>query len=490
MRFRFRFTAGFLAVSVAIFALAAFLAIRAANSSEEAGVVGDISDQSEQSADLLAGVLGAYTAGGEGDQLLGAPPESATSLGFQNLVMSTLVQNSDIVRLSLLDSSGTILWASNTQRLDEIRPDTDTLATALSGEVATTLNRNVNFVTPSGEESTGDLTSTYIPIANGSSQVLEIARDVTASLDFRSENARNSMLRTLFSTLGAAFIVLFVGVVAADTVINRSRRKAAAQEVAIAESKVAAEKLELRNQQLQEINREHDRFLSMISHELRTPLTSMLAFTEVLKRRQDGENRDSNLSHLDLMRRNGDHLNSLIEELLEVTNMHSEEFAIEKADLSLLDLLEDVRGAAESTLAAKGQRLRISAPDEDMRIHADRRRMTQMLMNLISNSSAYSEDNTTITVEAEHSPEFVKLTVTDQGEGISEQDQTRLFEQFYRGNSAMSVSTSGLGLGLPIVKAIVDAHHGKISVKSQPGAGTEITVLLPVNAAVEAVAQG
>lgn len=480
MDFRYRFTAGFLVIGIATFAIAIFVATQSARNTEEASLVEEISGKSTQNAELVTGIVNTFTADGS---LVGAPADSAASIGFETTVMSTLLQSSDIVSLTLFDAQGSLLWTSANDTSYTVSPDSSKFAGALTGEIVTGLKRNVDFVTFDGQVMSGDLASTYIPLVDQStqetSQVLEVAREVTDALDLRVENAQDSMLSTLFGTLGASFALLFGIVIAADIIINRSRRRALTQERAATESKVAAERLELRNEQLQQMAEERDKFLSMVSHELRTPLTSMLAFTEVLRRRQDGSNKEANLDQLDLMRRNGDHLDSLIAELLEVTTIHSAEFEIVKENFGLAGLAEVIESSASPLLAEKHQKLRINCDDDGGEFYADRKRIVQLIMNLVNNSSAYSPENTTITIDMEHQGHLIKLSVKDQGEGISPEDQKRLFDQFYRGNSEVSRAHSGLGLGLPIVKAIVDAHDGKISVRSQPGSGTEVTVLIP-----------
>ena len=178
--------------------------------------------------------------------------------------------------------------------------------------------------------------------------------------------------------------------------LNRSRRKTLANELAMAESQVAAEKLELRNQQLQSLNEERDKFLSMVSHELRTPLTSMLAFTEVLRKRQEGGNRDKNVTHLDMVSRNGHHLNSLIEELLEVTRVHGDKFEIVKGRFNLDRFMQEVRISAEALLRGRKQTLVIEGDYSDTDLFADRKRILQMVMNLVSNASLYSPEHTVV----------------------------------------------------------------------------------------------
>ncbi len=436
--------------------------------------------ESARNAELIAGTVNGFSSPGA---LVGAPADSPASIGFESLVMSTLMQSSSIFKLSLYDFDGSLLWTSGESPVLTGGPDTLIFARAVEGQTVTGLSKNVAFINSDGQIATGDLTSTYIPLVNQSTQkrpqILEVSREVTDVLGARVETAQGSILRALFPMMGASFAILLGVVVSADTMLHRSRRKALEQERAVVASQMAAETLELRNQQLQQIALERDKFLSMVSHELRTPLTSMLAFTEVLRRRQEGASRDANIDHLDLMRRNGDHLNTLIEELLEVTRIHTDHFEIVKDRFDLQELIDDVARTAAPLVRTRRQTLRITGSAANTRLDADRKRILQMMMNLVSNASLYSPEETAITVDAQKQGALVKVSVKDEGYGISEKDQKHLFEQFFRGNSEHTRSQSGLGLGLPIAMAIVDAHGGKLSLKSQAGSGTEVTVLIP-----------
>lgn len=482
MNFRFRLTAAFTVFAVAIFAVAFVLVSRSASGNEEANLVADISKQTDQDAELVSGVASSYTAD---DSLHGASSDAPASINFQTVVLGTLTQSSNVVNLALYDASGSLIWSSSEDSSVGAPPtNSDAFSQALKGESATALNRDVQFVSTDGEFTQGDLTATYIPlgdVSGGSSlQVLEVSREVTDVLNFRVGNARDSMFRTLFTTLGASFIVLLGVVITADTMLHRSKARAVAHELAMAESKVEAEKLELHNQQLQQLNEERDKFLSMVSHELRTPLTSMLAFTEVIRKRVNSGKGDRTMDHLDLMRRNGDHLNSLIEELLEVTKLHGDQFEIVKEKFSLSKLMAEIELSAEPLIRSRKQTLRIEGDFSDAELYADRKRVSQMIMNLISNASLYSPERTMVTVKVDKRGELVKIEVIDEGVGISEEDSKRLFDEFFRGNNEQTRAQSGLGLGLPIVKAVLDAHDGKVSVKSKPNEGTQVTVLLPV----------
>lgn len=482
MNFRFRLTAAFGVFAVAVLAISYVVVSRSAAGNEEENLVADISQQTNQNADLISGVVGTYSSD---DSLLGATSDSPTSLNFQSVVLSTLTQNSNIVNLALYDASGSLVWSSTAEAMAGAPPtDNAAFSEALSGTSTTALNRDAQFVSADGEFKTGDLTTTYIPLADAGTgqptQVLEVAREVTDVLGFRVDNARDSMFKTLYTTLGASFLVLLGVVLSADTMLHRSRRRAMAQEVEMAESRVEAERLEMRNQQLQQLNDERDRFLSMVSHELRTPLTSMLAFTEVLRKRLDGGNTDRNVGHLDMVTRSGHHLNTLIEELLEVTRVHGHQFEIVKGRFYLAKLIQEIEVGAQALLRARKQTLVIEGDYAGAELFADRKRISQMIMNLLSNASLYSPERTVITMRVESRGSLVKIDVSDHGVGITDEDQKRLFTEFFRSDNEATRAQSGLGLGLSIVKAVLDAHDGRVSVSSKPNKGTTVTVLLPV----------
>ncbi len=481
MNFRFKLTVGFLVISVAIFVIAAMVITQSSRRNEEANLIEIVSEQSSRDAQVIAGVVSGYALTGGTASEFTSPGDS--SMGFGNLAITTFLQSSNIVGLSLFDADGFLLWSSQPETSPRTSSIDASFSAVMNGDIVTALNRNVEFISFDGASSTGDVTSTLIPLLDVSTQrptqVLEVAREVTGTLDARIDSARSSMFRTVFSTLGGSFVVLFGVVLTADLLIGRSRTRAVSQERALADEKVAARGLELENQQLRQMNEERDRFLSMVSHELRTPLTTIMGFTDVLRKRQDGERKETNVKHLDMMRRNGDHLNSLIEEMLEITRIESGKFEVVKDGFAMGRLLEQVSESARMLLKPRGQTLLIDSDVDDVELHGDRRRVMQVLLNLLSNASKYSPANTTIRLGVRQRGDSVEISVGDEGEGISEDERKLLFERFYRSDNEATRSQSGLGLGLSIVKAIVDAHHGSIEVDSQLGEGTVMTVMIP-----------
>ncbi len=480
MKNRFKLTTGFLVISMAIFIVAAIVITQTVRRSEEANLIEVVSEQSSRDAQVIAGVVTGFAGSSEMNGEFGAPAESPTGLG--NLAISTFLQSSNIVRLAVFDVEGNTLWSSSDIK-DPAMDMSEAFQEAVDGQTVTSLNKGVEFMALDGTVGQGDITSTYLPLIDISTerptQILEVAREVTGTLDTRIESAKSSMFRTVFGTLGGSFIILFGVILSADIVIGRSRTRAVSHERALADEKIVAHQLELENQQLRQLNEERDRFLSMVSHELRTPLTTIMGFTDVLRRRQEGKSRERNQAHLDLMRRNGEHLNSLIEEMLEITRIEAGKFEVVRHRFEVAQLLEQVEDSARVMLKSKNQALNIESNVEDIQLYGDRKRVMQVLLNLLNNASKYSPPESVITLNVVHEDDSLRISVIDEGDGIPDAEHKHLFDRFYRMDDEATRSQSGLGLGLSIVQAIVDAHHGSIEVQSEIGLGTVMTVTFP-----------
>lgn len=222
--------------------------------------------------------------------------------------------------------------------------------------------------------------------------------------------------------------------------------------------------------------RQHQ-FVSNVSHELRTPLTIVYGYLQSLLRRSANLT-DSQREALTIASTEADQTIRLLQDLLDLARADDGYMALHLEPFILNDLVTEVVGMAEQY----SDRTIVIDTDEPMlAIYADRNRLKQVLLNLIDNAMKYSEPETPVTVRlAERPPNIVVIQVTDQGQGIPLAQQARIFERFYRGDEARSrYGTRGYGLGLSIVKTLVAAMQGTISVRSQLGEGTVFTVMLP-----------
>ena len=218
-----------------------------------------------------------------------------------------------------------------------------------------------------------------------------------------------------------------------------------------------------------------DDFVANVSHEFRTPLTSILGYVELLL--DDGDELpDSHREPLNIIRRNSERLLGLVSDLLASRNG---QLIVSPQAVNVAELVRASVSAALPRAAAAQVRLRADAPDR-LDAHVDSARMSQVLDNLVSNAIKYSPNGGDVVVSlGAEGPELV-CQVSDTGMGMSEKDQADVFTKFFRTGNVRNTAIPGVGLGLSISKAIVEAHGGSIHLRSALGEGTTFTVKVPV----------
>jgi two-component system phosphate regulon sensor histidine kinase PhoR len=217
-------------------------------------------------------------------------------------------------------------------------------------------------------------------------------------------------------------------------------------------------------------------FLSNVSHELRTPLTAIIAFVETLETGAM-EDPESSQRFLSIIRKNASRMHGLIDDILELTAIEGGNVTLRAQPVELYTLIEEVCASLAAKAAAQKVTLKNNVPPEVI-VHADERRLEQMLTNLIDNGIKFSRVHGTVTVNHESGTRD-KILVQDNGDGIPAQHLERLFERFYRVDRARSRDMGGTGLGLAIVKHLALLHGGEVSVTSELGKGTTFTIHLP-----------
>src|SRR5829696_1197388 len=219
-------------------------------------------------------------------------------------------------------------------------------------------------------------------------------------------------------------------------------------------------------------------FLSNVSHELRTPLTAIIAFVETLETgaMQDSESCQRFLS---IIRKNASRMHELIDDILELTAIEGGNVQLRAAPVKLQSLVHDVCSSLAVKASAHSVTLKNDIASEVI-VHADVRRLEQMLTNLIDNGIKFSHEHGTVTISYESGARD-KILVHDNGEGIPAQHLERLFERFYRVDRARSRDMGGTGLGLAIVKHLALLHGGEVTVTSELGRGTTFTIHLPAD---------
>jgi PAS domain S-box-containing protein len=235
------------------------------------------------------------------------------------------------------------------------------------------------------------------------------------------------------------------------------------------------------NERLRKLDRMKDEFIALVSHELRTPLTSICGYLELLL--QDdvmAELPEAQLSWLEVIDRNAERLLRLVEDLLLTAQASAGNLALEKAELDVAAVLAQAVQASTPVAAARGISLTCSTEPLPL-TSGDRLRIGQVVDNLVSNALKFTPSGGTVDVRAYSHRSAVRIEVTDTGMGISDDEQSQLFERFFRTARAQEEAIPGVGLGLSISKAIFEAHDGRISVRSKEGVGTTFFVDLPAS---------
>jgi two-component system phosphate regulon sensor histidine kinase PhoR len=216
-----------------------------------------------------------------------------------------------------------------------------------------------------------------------------------------------------------------------------------------------------------------DDFVSSVSHEFRTPLTSILGYVEILLGDEPDE---SQRGMLEIVRRNSERLLTLVSDLLSTRNG---QLIVSPHAVDVADLVRNSVSSAMPKAAASGVALEADTP-ERLEAHVDGARISQVLDNLVSNAIKYSPGGGNVVVSLAQEDGHLACRVTDTGMGMNPEDTSEVFAKFFRTSSVRRTAIPGVGLGLPISKAIVEAHGGTIEVESALGKGTTFTFRVPV----------
>jgi signal transduction histidine kinase len=227
-------------------------------------------------------------------------------------------------------------------------------------------------------------------------------------------------------------------------------------------------------------DKDRSAFLAALSHELRTPLNAILGFTDVLLDEIDGPLSAEARENLTVVRTSGEHLRSLIDDILALSALESGEFQLSREHLDLAQVAEDVVTEARVTAESKGLNihLEILGPPGTTVAYADRRRMRQVFTNVIGNAVKFTNQGG-VTVTMTKSGDDIITKVTDTGPGIAEEQLEAIFEEFSQADS-QSARRMGTGLGLSITRRLVQMHGGSVRAESRLGEGTTLTVRIPV----------
>ncbi len=231
-------------------------------------------------------------------------------------------------------------------------------------------------------------------------------------------------------------------------------------------------------EKLQEADRRKDEFLAVLAHELRNPLAPISAAAQLLKTAHIDEGRVRQAS--EIIARQVAHMTSLVNDLLDVARVTRGEVLLDKRPVDFKNLLSDAVEQVSPLIKMRRHQFVLQEPMESVMVLGDRKRLVQMMANLLNNAAKYTPKGGNILVRLEAHPDEVVLVLQDDGIGIEPDLLPRIFELFTQAKRSPDRSQGGLGIGLSLVKSIVEFHGGSVTVRSKgTGAGTEFTVSLP-----------
>ena len=230
-------------------------------------------------------------------------------------------------------------------------------------------------------------------------------------------------------------------------------------------------------------------FLASMSHELRTPLNAVIGFSQVLQEQYFGKLNEKQAEYIKDILESGQHLLSLINDVLDLSKVESGKVELELSSVSLKDLLENSLIMIKEKALKHQIRLELNiAPDlEGLKIRADERRLKQVMFNLLSNATKFTPDGGAITLEGRREGKELVISVSDTGVGIAPEHQEKIFGEFYQVNKGVRGKTPGTGLGLSLTRHLVEMHGGRIWAESEgKGKGSRFTFTLPIRRASRA----
>ena len=218
-------------------------------------------------------------------------------------------------------------------------------------------------------------------------------------------------------------------------------------------------------------------FVANVSHELKTPLTAIQTATETLKK--EIPEKGSAGEFIDIIERQSTRLGNLISDLLDLSEIESKERKMKIEDADLNQIIKRVHNNFNKRAEKKQQNFRIILPEKETCVQVDQEKVEQAIANLADNAIKFTQNGGEVTISLTEDKKEVRIEVSDTGPGIPPCDVPRIFERFYRVDKARSRKLGGTGLGLSIVKHIVEAHNGRVEVKTEPDKGSKFTISLP-----------
>ena len=319
----------------------------------------------------------------------------------------------------------------------------------------------------------------------GGLEILELAKEINPDVAVIMMTGYAS-IETAVNAVNEGAYAYFVKPINPDE-IKTTITNALKQQRLSLENKRLVESLQRSNKLLFEANEELKRatqlkseFLANMSHELRTPLNVIIGFSELMVDKVPGKINEEQRQCLSDILDSSHRLLNLVNEVLDLSKVESGKMEFKLENVALTEVIESLTRTMLPVLAPRKQSLDIEIEEGLPAVHVDEGRLEQVLLNLATNSSKFTPDGGKLKIEAVRNGDWCQVSVIDNGIGIKEEDQERIFEPFCWLDNPLTKEKSGTGLGLALVETIVEKYGGQIWVESEYGKGSRFTFTLPL----------
>ena len=482
---RFQLTLVFIAFSAITIGAGAAAMNALTASSAEKSLMRLTEDQSERDARFIATLVGQLLASEAPPEAVappvqGAPSDLLLSPGFASATLlidaPTVLEALDIADLAIYSASGERVWSSSIGGTMPLQLPADSLNSSLSGDTVSGIVEDAYI--DANSDGASDLVYTYIPLIGEESgqtvQVLGVSRQVPAGVAGLVESSRSAVLKTTMFSLSIVFVALLAFVLAADVKIWRRN------EAAIALEREQKAMLGVRNDELKQLSEAKSLFLSEVTHELNNPLASITGFIGLVLKNMKGNLTGRQVDQLKVVQRNAEQMSRLVTDLSDAARIERGQLETLHEEFECSRVFDDSALAMDHQMKLREQTLISEIPDDLGEMTADRGRLIQVVTNLLSNASKYSDKGSRVWLTARTDAESLHVSVRDEGIGIAPEDQVQLFTLFYRVDNEETRRVRGTGIGLVLVKEIIEAHGGLIKLESERGVGTTVSFSVPL----------
>ena len=415
--------------------------------------------------------------------LMAHPPKgplTGAHLEAMNKIVKQMIENDGAIkRVKIWDTSGTVVYSNDPQEIGQQSVEDD-LHEAIEGQTESDISDLTKAENAGERPLANKLFETYVPVRTAVDgpviAVVEVYRDysvIQAEID--------QFARTLAISLGVGLLVLYVLLLPLMVGTTRTLRR---QNEQLTEQADLLSDLLEREQatvaELRELDRMKSDFVAASSHELRTPLTSILGYAGILRSTAG----DDPIAHesIDAIERQGNRMLRLVMNLLTESRIEGDR----SSSVSVFDVTALMREVA-GDFHLDGDRIHVEVvPGTEAQ--CDRTKVADILVNLLDNALKYSRPGTPVTLAASVAGDTLSLRVRDEGPGIEPGDIPRIFDRFYQTDQSSTRAHGGVGLGLHIVKGLVESMDGRVTVESERGSGSVFSAIIPMVRADEPVA--